>query len=269
MIVVSKDANQMVFFLMETKKKLTEIIKRLLGISRMNIWEESGTSVTRVLDGQSVKERIAYILANPAQDDLVDCIEQFPGVSSWDEIMTFKAALNGKSSNRYPWIRFPSIPRLKSRAPSEQTCRKVVESLQNDNEEQFDLVCEPNAWMRCFGVTTDEEAARLNDEIVYLLRQREEDARKQRGPKPVMGPKKLVAQPIMKSHTPRKHGPKVRVIASDPEGRRLYLEMFRSFCALCKECYRRWKKGELSVVWPPEAFKPPLPPVANIIGCSG
>jgi hypothetical protein len=82
LLLVALDAANFFKFLGEVQKEVTEIIKRLLGINQLNLWEGTPT-VIDVLDVDAAINRIAYFYANPAQDDLVSSIEKFPGVSSW------------------------------------------------------------------------------------------------------------------------------------------------------------------------------------------
>lgn len=93
MIVVTKDPEQCMLFYSELQKKITDALKRLLGLDHLEIWEGDVT-VARVLDLDQAKERIAYIYANPAQDNLVECIEKFPGYSSWSEFARSLTNLN-------------------------------------------------------------------------------------------------------------------------------------------------------------------------------
>lgn len=262
-IVVAKDARQLVNFLAETQKKLTEIVKRLLGVPKLNLWEGNGGSKIRVFDIEAIKQRIAYLYANPAQDNLVDSIEQFPGVSSWVEFVELKRDIEGKSTNTFPWIRLPSVSRLRTRSLTQHACRKLIEELSEANEELFAFTCYPNAWMKSFGIRTTQQVERINDEIIKLVRDRESNASLERGSRKVLGVKKLVMQALMQFHIPRKHGRKIIVIASSAKDRAAYLRIVRSFCGRCKDCYRHWLEGDLKIAWPPEAFKPPLPPLLN------
>src|SRR5262245_37021010 len=68
LIVKAHDAEQCVRFYGEIQKKITDAIKRLLGVSHLNIWEGRAT-VAQLRDVAAVQDRIAYLYANPAQDD--------------------------------------------------------------------------------------------------------------------------------------------------------------------------------------------------------
>ena len=80
----------------EIQKRITDMLKRLLGLEYLEIWEGEPT-VAEILDLEKAIERIAYFYANPAQDKLVDSIEEFPGFSSWYD---YKKAL-GKINSEH------------------------------------------------------------------------------------------------------------------------------------------------------------------------
>ena len=83
-VAILKDADQARCFYMELQKKLTDAIKRLLGLEYLHIW--AGTPrVIEIPDLESAIKMIAYYYANPAAAHLVESIEQYPGLSSWTD----------------------------------------------------------------------------------------------------------------------------------------------------------------------------------------
>ena len=264
LIVVSKDAKQLVNFYSEIQKKVTDIIKRHLGRDYLEIWEGI-PSVIKLGDLDAAMNRIAYLYANPAQDDLEECIERFPGASSWQEYLVCQNSLDDSVSNSYPWLRLPTVPKLSAACISGKEDQKVIDILIKRNEEIYTLTRCPNAWMKCFGVK-DLEVNRVNSQIITLLRQKETIAReiRNRDKKSVLGAKRLKSQPIMKTHTPKKKERKIFIITTLKEIRVEFIEKMRSFQMICCDCYQRWKNGEFSVKWPPAAFKPPLPPTISV-----
>lgn len=265
-IVVTKDAEQATFFYGEVQKKITDIIKRLLGKNSLNIWDGK-PSVIKLGDLEAVIDRIAYLYANPAQDNLETRMENFPGLSSWNEFQASLDKIDAKTSEECPWIRLRSVPELSSSNPSQSEGSKIIEQLCKANKELHLLVREPNRWMRCFGIQQDSDVERINSQIISQLRQREvlaEDRRIKRNKK-VLGAKKLQNQPLLKPHTPKKNERKIFIFASVKEIRLEFIERFEKFTADCKDCLRRWRAGELSVTWPLGAFKPPLRPIASLL----
>ncbi len=233
-------------------------------MQQLNIWEGTAT-IAEVADLEKAKERIAYFYANPAQDGLTESIEQFPGYSSFKAFLNCKDKLHSFDCERYPFIRLPSIPKLPSRILGDQPDRGFVKRLWKNNKKVIHtLERRPNEWMKHFGVADDEEAASLNADILLYLREKEEEAAIQRC-QPVMGARRLRSQPIMKEHEPKKRSRKVFVLASTASIRKKIISEFRAFCKECRLCYLACLRGDFSLIWPPGAFKPPLPPNANVL----
>ena len=265
-IVVSKDAQQLVNFYSEIQKKITDAIKRLLGISHLELWEGK-PMVAEIADLDKAKERISYLYANPAQDNLVEDIESFPGVSSWQQFKGSLSQLSVVDKTVVPWIRLPSIPRAQSSTLTHREDKALVKALKRANKQKHTLELCPNSWMSCFGVESDEQVQQINHDIIEMVASREGEARATREleGKTVMGVVKLRSQPILKEHTPKKRQRKIFVLASCNKLRMQIIEQFKEFCAQCRNCYRSWLRGDYSVAWPPGAFKPPIPPNCNYI----
>jgi hypothetical protein len=83
----------------------------------LDLWEGTAT-LAEIADLDAAIERISYLYANPAQDNLEDSIEKFPGYSSWQEYQQAPSVLDAQSSEDFPWLRLPSLPKLGNRALS-------------------------------------------------------------------------------------------------------------------------------------------------------
>jgi hypothetical protein len=266
LLVVTKDAQQCKQFYCEVQKKITDALKRLLGMSYLSLWEGR---VTLALIGGLDKgiERVAYFYANPAQDDLETCIERFVRYTSFSDFLATKEkGILDKTSIEVPYIRLPSIPKVRSAALSPSTDRGIVRLLKIRNKQSHSLTRYPNIWMRSFGVEESDVPA-INKRILEELRGKEKRAalRREKEGKKVMGRAKLSSQPILKEHAPKKKSRKIFYLDSVKERRIAYLKEFKDFCAHCTYCYQQWLLGDFSVAWPPGAFKPPLPPSQNFI----
>ena len=265
-VVILKDADLARRFYMEIQKKLTDAIKRLLGLEYLNIW--AGTPrVIEIPDLESAIKMIAYYYANPAAAHLVESIEQYLGLSSWTDFGANMDKLSAVVVYEYPWIHLPTIPKLPRRSVSEIQDRHIVDILLSKNKKMHRLEIKPNAWMRFFNITTDKEAAAVNARILARLHHNEKVCQRWRERKGwrVLGGKALYEQPIMAPHTPKKHGRRIFCVAATKQLRIALIKEFKEFCAKCRECYRRWKLGDYLVQWPPGAFLPPLPPLANAV----
>lgn len=266
LIVVAKDAQQLVNFYSEVQKKITDCLKRLLGLSHLQIWE-GYPMVAQIMDLEKAKERIAYLYANPAQDNLVEHIENFPGYSSWNGFSKNTNSIAAETKEVYPWIRLPTIPILTSPILTTRQDENVVRLIKFKNKKRHLLLRHPNSWMHCFGITCDKDVNEINQDIISAIRSRETSAEESRVSEQttLMGSIRLRSQPILKLHRPKKRDRKVFILTSINELRIKFLEQFEEFCAICKQCYRNWKCGDYSVKWPPGAFKPPAPPNINLL----
>ena len=266
MIIVALDSEMCTRFYGEVQKRITDAIKRLLGLKFLDLWE-GNPMVAEIADLDAAIDRISYIYANPAQDNLVDQISEFPGFSSWREFKSNTTHLVASTTEEFPWIRLPSIPALESRVLSRGEDARLAKQLRSENKVIHALVRNPNAWMRCFGVRSDAEAVEINSRILQNLELREEAARQKRKTekRSVLGAERLKSQPIMKPHVPKKKDRKVFLLCSIKELRIKLIEEFKSFCEQCSECFRRWKARDFSGEWPNGAFRPPLPPIVNLL----
>ena len=265
-IIVTQDSQQCTRFYGEIQKRITDSVKRLMGLSYLDLWE--GTAmVSKIYDEAAAIERIAYLYANPAKDNLEDSIERFPGYSSWKGYKKAQATIDAAISEEFPWIRMPSIPEVPDRALTPYEDRSIARSLRKSNKERHLLVRRPNAWMSCFGIEGPEEISETNARIVQRIMDKEEEARavRKKDKKQVLGAHRLRSQKIMQAHKPKKKSRKIFIICSIKKLRMELIAEFKEFCAQCRECLRRWRSGEFNVQWPPGAFKPPLPPLANIL----
>ena len=270
MFIVAWDSYQCVNFYSEVQKKITEALKRLLGITHIQIWEGRVT-VIEIRDLEKAKNRIAYLYANPAQDNLEESIDKFPGYSSWKSFLRCKDSLSAQDKKLIPWLRLPSIPKLSSPTLTTKEDDKLVRLLKARNRKLHELIRKPNAWMKCYGTKTDKETTEINNEIIKKLREvekEEENKRKEKGWK-VMGAAKLRSQPILAYHIPKKRERKIYVMASDNQDRIDAIEEQKDYSDKCDECYECWRRGDFTVVWPEGAFKPPLPPNMNILAGFG
>ncbi|MDZ4785291.1 MAG: hypothetical protein SGJ02_04355 [bacterium] len=265
-IIVAKDSQQCVNFYSEIQKKITDALKRLVGLNHLQIWE-GFPMVAEIADLDAAKERISYLYANPAQDNLVDSIEKFPGYSSWEDFNKCFNFLKAESKKVFPWIRLPSIPKLISPCLSSTQDSNFVRLVTRRNKEKHLLVRKPNQWMSCFGIETDADVENINKDIVRRIREREELSRLKRKVenKPLMGISKLCSQPILKFHVSKKKERKIFLLSSIRKLRVQLIKEFQEFCILCRECYLDWMSGKINVEWPPGAFRPPLPPLVNLL----
>jgi hypothetical protein len=261
-VIVTKDSLEVTNFYGQVKKQLTESLKSLLELDCLNLWVGNSTSVVQFDNEADLIERIAYIYANPASANLVDSIERYPGLSSWDAFSSSEQTLEATHSSACPWIRYPTIPKLPARSLTPTQDAAFTKALKARAKVTHDLVLEPNAWMKCFGI---EDVASTNQRITDRLRDMEESARTKRcqnGWK-VKGASRLAAEAINLTYKPKSGSRKIFIYTLNPERRKQMLADYKFFCQRCTYCYEQWKVGDYSVEWPPGAFQPPIPPRVN------
>ncbi len=265
------DAQSLADFMQELQKKLTDSLKRLLGKKHLRVWAGSPV-VSVIVDPEKAIEKFAYVYANPAKADLVDCIEDYPGLSSWKEFQQLlsSSSVDAQSTQKVPWIRLRNIPEIKSKVVSALKDREITGKMLKDSScDMHELVLKPNAWMKAFGITTPDEIKSINKQIVLGTRVKELVARVQRTAKGkgVIGSDRLRLEPILKPHEPPPTKRRVLVQANNPKLRAKYIWRIKSLAKYAESLFEKWKNGA-SVRWPPGVFRPPLRPVANFIAAA-
>ena len=264
MLIIPYDAEQCINFYQELQKKVTEFIKRLLGKRKLSLWEGEPV-LAEILDTDKVISRIAYYYANPSAANLVESIDEYPGLSSWKDFLTVEPSLNASITEDVPWIRLPTINKLHSLSPSRKEddalCRKLIGA----SKRSHDLTIYPNAWMGAFNITSPEEVAEVNARVIAETRHLEEEARvgRKSAKRGVMGVVALLRQRIMAPHNPPPRERRIYVLSSVKELRADFIAAMKNFCNRCAACYRSWKNGDCSIPWPPGALRPGLRPIAN------
>ena len=265
MIFFSRDINDMTRFHEEFKKRLTDSVKRILGKAHLRLWEDR-TTVAEILDLDAAIERIAYHYANPSSADLVECIEDYPGLSSWDAFRKARACVHSCAEEEIPWIRMSSIPRVSESLSLEEEGR-LVNVLKRKNRHKERLKMYPFAWLRAFGVHEPCEIEQVRQRIIERLRQMEDESRRRRAraKKKILGKLRVIRGAFEKRHKPKRNERKIFFISSIRELRQQFFAEYRIFIEACCECYRKLLRGYTAVSWPLGAFPPPLKAIVNPI----
>ena len=280
-LLVVWDPNDCKKFYCELQKKITEYMKSLRGMSHYIMWE-GRPMVAAVIKKEDVPSRIIYFYQNPAAVDLVENINDYPGLSSWQDFLSADS-LQSKITHEVPWVHAPDVQRLPSEFISskldlqrtvelEEKCRRrrnkkkaaaAAKGIKLDKEpEMEELVVEPNAWAKCFGLD-DDEVKKINAGIIQCIVDTEQslsELRKKEG-RTVIGGYRLTQQQFFKPHIPKKNGTKIFVICSDEKDRAKFIAMVKRLSAECTELYRQ----RIFHTWPPGMFRPPAPPHASAL----
>jgi hypothetical protein len=79
------------------------MLKRLLGKKHLTLWQKNGTGAFLIPDLETVKERIAYFYNNPTKANLVDTIEQYPGLNTWEIFKNSDNSIDYEFKKDCPW----------------------------------------------------------------------------------------------------------------------------------------------------------------------
>lgn len=266
LIVCSLDVENFKLFYEELKKRITDCIKRLVGRKHLSIWDGS-TTAAEILDVDAAVGRFKYGFLNPARAGLVDSIEEYPGVNSWEEFKAADASVNACVETEVPWIRLTSIPRLSSANPSKREEQRVIKAILEANKHMHKLKIYPFAWLKVFGITEPQEIEIRRQQVLFSVREVEQELRIERARlgKRTIGRERLMSQGITWNHTPAKKERRISFISSIKELRTRFLEEFSYFCDRCRECLKKLRLGFTDIDWPLGAFRPAIRPLANPI----
>ena len=265
-LIITKDANDCVKFYTEVQKKITDALKRLLGLSYLHLWE--GTPMVALIpDVFTIKDRIAYMYTNPSEADLEVSIERYPGLSSWNEFLQAQDNVDSLFTSSSPWIREKALEKLPSPSLSEKQDEFFSNKFIKLSKKTHDLVLEPNAWMKCFNIKDPLEVKAINQSIIDDIRAREQQSILRRAVtgKGVIGAHRLIHEPILKAHTPKKKSKRIFVICCDKDLRIACIKERQAFQQERNERLEQWRAGDFTSPWPPGAFRPPMPPLANAV----
>jgi putative transposase len=247
-ILIVKSPDSVAAFMNYVKTETAHAINRLRNIRQKTVWVD-GYDAVSILTPEDTIDKIAYIYANPQKANLVEKIDEYPGVSSWGMFT------NDRLTTVVPRITRPSI------LPG---C--TVESLTEASlEKTSSFTLSPNAWMSLFKIK-DSDFTDVNTKITDRVRSLESEysvarARKNKG---VLGAKRLQAQTIDKVYSPSKFSKRMWCICHDRELRRSFIDSIKNLIHSAKEVYKLWKKGYTDIRYPVGLFPPRFPRLVNL-----
>lgn len=241
------------------KGEIATAINKLTG-RRGNVWHgRTDTPMLATVD--SIIEKTIYLYTNPQSENLIDKIEQYPGINSWE------ALVSGKNlEEECIWYPSRDLKRIPKVAEEHKLRDRLLEALGDTDEEgrprekHILNIC-PLAWVKYFSEITEDEA---REKIISGVRALESEYRIVRS-YPPMGKKRLRTASIYRWHLPKKYGRRVFIVCSDIEYRKVLIKEYRDFVKKCRNIYRRWMSGDFSEFFPPGAFPPPACRIASAV----
>ena len=228
------------------KCKSATAINRLLGNKKHTIWEEGFDSPV-VLDQSKVIEKIIYTYANPSKARLVDKIEQYPGLSSWN------ALTKGSEVRKVRFIKLKTILALPSVDLSYEEQVAYLQRLNNLNKEFHTLHITPNAWFQSFKHTQYVSVKDANTYITNAVRLFESRYKEET---PAMGAAKLRKQPINQDYRKNKTGRKTVCIGSIIEKRINFISWFKETSEIARATFKKLRDKNTPLTLPPGFFAP-------------
>jgi hypothetical protein len=246
-------------------KKTTETLKALFGLEYLHLWE-TRPSIILLPTVEDVMNRVAYFYSNPAASNLVNSIEDYPGLSSWSFFKECQNTTNYSMTRPQKWFRYKEIPPLfkENKTPDSLTHQLTKQLVDPNNYTNEILEIKPNAWMTSFGITSEEEVSVINESIRAKIKENEAElkAKREEEKRPIKGVKALLNQ--MSSLTnwkPKEKTRRIFLICRDNALRKLLLGEFKAFKEACKKAREDVFAGIKNVIWPPGAFVPWFPPI--------
>lgn len=260
--VIPNDPDKHSKFYMEYQKKVTDTVRKLTRLPRLNLWEDR-PSVMRVVQLEDAIKRLIYLFLNPARAGLVTTIDEYPGLTTWEAFKTCEPSVDAKVTLRAYWTPvallepLPEGNRL-SPANDRAMAKKARET---ERTQECELVVQPLAWLRTYGVSDPVQVEAIRQRIIKAVYAEEAAMSKERieEGRPVLGPERLKQQAYLRPHTPKKKGRRIFLICGDDHVRPQAIASHNEVSRKHRECYQLLKAG-LPHEWPPGTFIPWVPP---------
>jgi putative transposase len=254
MLLAVEDPIVVMHFIERIKTESAHIVNKLLGVRRQTVWC-AGYDAVPILTAEDVIEKIAYLYTNPQKAGLVDTIEEYPGLSSW----------NLPQVEEIPRIPRTAIEQLPALSLTERQQARFVESLRVENAPTHPLTLSPTEWLRTFGLEGAQEQIQMK--ILARVREIERDLAGQRDEQHAvtLGARRLITQPFNRPFSPLKFAKRMWCICRNLEKRVTFISFIKDLRAKARGVYRRWCCGDRGAEYPPGMFPPRFPLLANII----
>jgi len=253
MLIVVRNPDDVRGFMERFKTESAHAINRLLGRKKRTVWCEGYDSPT-LLSAERAIEKIVYIYGNPNESNLVDSIDNYPGLSSWKEYRS------GRTTYRTCLIPRDDIAKLPDKLMDHEDYYREARRL-SYKKKKARFVIDPNAWMKCFKIEDREEIKQTNEQIVKKLYE-EEAQRKELnlslGLKP-LGVRKLMLTPVGTPYQPERSGRRSLCLGDSDQDRIDFIQYILGVFDKGREALEEWRKGNFSVLYPVGIYPPSMP----------
>lgn len=239
------------------KAECAHYLNALLGRKQRTVWAARFDDPI-VLDLQTAIKYLCYTLLNPVKDGLVDAMHEYPGVSSYHELLEGRGEIAAKNipRNAVYALKNPDRPDLEDEF--------LREYYQSESFEDLSIKVDPEALRLTYPETRDMSREDFRRILLDNLREAEARFRRERGENPPVGAKRLCQASILQSHTPPKSGRKMLCVAASKEVRIPYIRFYRARRGNAEAVFEQWKAGDLAVPFPAGMCAPHPPRIANL-----
>lgn len=259
LLAVVKEPDDMVGFMDRVKTESAHAVNHLLGRRRRTVWQ-AGFDAQTVLTLEDAVDKLVYLYTNPQSAHLVDSIDEYPGLSSWQMLASGKLTRSCKVISR------PSIKPLPREELTPQKQEELAQSLCDGAKSEALFTLSPDAWLDCYSITRPEERKRYSELVIENIRRRESELREHRlaSKRTVLGKERLTTQRIDQPFTPKKFGRRMWCICRDKVIRCSFIAFVKRLIAEGREVLKCWRSGDTSRRYPPGVFPPSMPKLCNI-----
>jgi REP element-mobilizing transposase RayT len=259
LIVVVHNPEDVQAFLRHFKTESAHALNSLLGRNKRTVWC-AGYDSPIVLTMTKTIAVIGYIYSNPAKDNLVGSIEEYPGFSTW------KMFQKGELTKLWKRIRRPQYRALTPDSHTLTGYTREAERLLKESQDVEPFVLEPNAWLEAFGVKEPEQQEKINSRVIRLVRYLElrAERKRQRQRKRVIGRERLIHEKLDLTYRPDRKGRKTWCLSDDRTARIEYIRFFKKLKQEARRVLALWRMGDTSAKYPPGLYPPSMPKLANV-----
>ena len=254
LLLVTKAPENLSKFVQYVKRELGHYINVMLERRGSNVWSKGYDDP--ILTASKVLEEIAYIYANPSNDGLVACIEDYAGPSSWEMFRYGKYKVDAKRIIRsdVPVLDLENYPSLKD-------FRNLTEELTEKSNELHTLEISPYRWKECFEETKDIPDEEIKKLIVERVRKREKEnaqlkAENSEGEVVYQSRWQQQNARIDRPWRPKKYQPRMLILSESKEERVRYITWYKDLVKQIGQHQEKVKKGEARYWLPPGFYAP-------------
>jgi REP element-mobilizing transposase RayT len=248
-------------FMERFKTESAIALNRLMNRRSRTFWRKGYDSPV-LLDVDKAVEKLCYLYTNPAKDNLVNSIDEYPGLTSWQHFVS----ASSPSCSEYALIATKLLARrdftpLPQRKLTSTDYEELAQSLGEGKPDLSFPLYHSGAWLSCFGITDPEEQEAYRTRIIETVRSMEKAFHQERTEKghPVIGASALTATRPGTAYAPQRKGRRTLCLSFNLSLRSAFIIQVKALVAKGKEVLSLWKKGATACPYPSGLYPPCIP----------